>query len=207
MHRISDDDTSFEVTREYLVECSKLYLTGDLDNQRLAVTCALHQIARHFESRGFAVRSLAAYYPSGAGARRTPEQRNRSDVCAVGCGAGRPRATTDMHLRTAILAVFADVWLKMRKNDGRTQSAKLAEAARKMRGPWFGQTSGAKLKTAREVVSQESKDHLAVEFAERFRLFFDNAIAILGAESAFPLMARYINGHEVGQGDRNLENH
>ena len=112
---------------------------------------------------------------------------------------GRPSATFDAHLRTAILAALANTWLEIHVNDDRTQRAKLADAARKMRGPWFKGVSGATLKTAREIIAREAKDHVVIEYFERFSRLIDGVAETVGLNRAFPFMVRYINEHPVSR--------
>lgn len=106
---------------------------------------------------------------------------------------GRPKVTMDHHDRTGILAAFAIAWLLLRKDDGRPQSVKLSEAARKMSGGWFGDVSGSNLKTAREVVSQEAKNHPAAMVANTFDDLFTSAAALVGRARSFQFMLDFVN--------------
>lgn len=186
-----------ETLRDDLALCADWYLTGDLPAQRLAVANALFGIAKYLEAQAFPPQAiLPVIRPAIALAER--ELNNALDqMFAQRARGGRPSATFDKQMRTAILATLADFWLRLHEHDERAQAEKLAEAARNMRGPWFEDVSGGTLKTAREIISREASDHLAVEFYEGFSRFFDKAVAVVGANRAFPLMVRYINEHPV----------
>ncbi len=185
-----------EVLRDNLVTCAELYLTTDLPTQRLAVTSALLEVAKYLEAHDFPPETLLPIIrPALALAER---QNNALDkMFSQRHRKGRPSATMDEHMRTAILAVFANAWLRLRQGDDSKQAVKLAEAARNMRGRWFGNISGATLKTAREIISGEAKDHMAVEFFEKFSTFFEKVVATIGLSRTIPLMVRYINEHPV----------
>jgi len=191
-------DTSADLSglRERLVDCASLYLTPELANQRLAVAVALFEVAKFLKASGVPEHLiLPVIRPAQALAER--ENNSLDELFCVRSRGGAPRLTMNAHLRTAILAALANSWLRLRNRDGRTQSIKLSEAARHMRGPWFQNVTASKLKAAREVVSQESEKHPAVEFYRRFGDFFEKVEKAVGPERAFFLMIRYIDSHEV----------
>lgn len=195
---IDPEKSELDKLRERLSDSAKLYLTSDVDSQRLAVATALFEAARYFEGQDFSPDSLLPIIrPAMALADR--ENNSIDRLFSQRPRSGRPKSTTGDHMRVAILAVLANAWLRMHRNDGRRQSSQLAEAARHMDGPWFKGVSGATLKTAREIISREAKDHVAVEFAERFSMFFEKAVAAWGERRAFSLMVRYVNEHEISR--------
>lgn len=184
--------------REYLAECAKLYLTADLDSQRLAVASALYATTKYLEGLQFPPETLLPLMrPATALAER--ENNALDEMFSKRPRKGRPNLRMTAHMRTAILAVLADAWLKSHENDDRKQSAKLAEAARKMRGLGLKGVTGATLRTAREIVSRETKEHLAVDFSNRFVAFYHRVAATVGERRAFALMARYVGEHEVNR--------
>lgn len=193
-----DANSSSNLTelRSHLSECAKLYLTADLDSQRLAVASALYATARYLEELQFPPETLLPLMrPATALAER--ENNALDEMFSQRPRKGRPNLRTTAHIRTAILAVLANAWLKSHENDDRKQSAKLAEAARKLRGAGLKDVTGASLKTAREIVSRESKEHLVVEFSNGFAAFYAKVAASVGEGRAFALMARYVGEHEV----------
>ena len=114
--------------------------------------------------------------------------------------AGRPKATLTQHERTGILAAFAEFWLCAHRNDGRSQKDKLSEAARKLRGRWFGQVDRAQLETARDLVNQEAKDHPAVGHAHIFYAGMVRAAEMFGIENAFTITIRFLNDNRSSFG-------
>lgn len=159
---------------------------------------ALGAVADFLEAQDFPPESLPPVLrPALALAER--ENNNLDQMFAQRARGGRPMATIDHHDRIGILAAFANAWLRMNEGDGRPQGSKLAEAARKMRGGWFGDVTRSNLKTAREVVSREAKNHPAVMIAATFDDLFVEADALAGRAGAFHLMLDYVNDSPVAR--------
>lgn len=181
-----------ERLRERLTVAAKLYQSQNLEFQRTAVAIALHGVADLLEAEGFPPETLAPILrPALSLAER--KNNNLDQMFAQRARGGRPRATIDDLERAGILAALANYWLRLHQDDGCTQSTKLAEAARKMRGHWFGKVTSANLKTARELVAQEAKDHPAVVIAHLFDDMFKDCADVASGEELFQLMIDYIN--------------
>ena len=191
--------------QQQLSIAAKLYESPNLEFQRKAVTAALSSVADHLEARGLPPETLAPILrPVLALAER--ENNNLDQMFAERAREGRPNATIDDLERTGILAALSNFWLKIHQNDGRNQNAKLAEAARKMRGHWFGKVTRANLKTARDTVSQEAKDHPSVVIANLFDEMLNDTLAFvgedgtpIGQERVFQLMIDYVNQHPASR--------
>lgn len=169
-----------------------LYQSDKLVHQRKSVMSALSAVADFLEAQDFPPETLPPILrPALALAER--ENNNLDQLFAQRARGGRPNVTMDHHDRTGILAAFANAWLRMNEDDGRVQGSKLSEAARKMRGGWFGDVTRSNLKTAREVVSQEAKSHPAVVVADTFDDLFKQAVTLAGPADAFQLMLDYVN--------------
>ena len=195
--KLSNSDDPLEKLHSLLAECAKQYMNEDLPTQRLAVLNALYGVAKFLEASGFSPDTLLPILrPAVALVAR--EGNARDQMFAQRSRKGRPNKTNDEHLRDGIFAGFANAWLKLHQQDDLDQSAKLAEAARRMRGKWFKTVTRANLETARAIVSEEPEAHLAVETAKWFEVFFDRTQAIVGSEKVFSLMVRYFNEHPVG---------
>lgn len=181
-----------------LANFAVLYESRDLDQKRSAVSGALIAVTDFLEAQAFPPSTLLPImHPALALAER--EHRNLDPLfCTRPCG-GRPRSTVTFLERQGVLAAFANAWLEQHKADGRPQRLKLSEAARKMRGGWFGEVTRANLKTARDMVSEEAKDHPAVVMAKTFEQLFDQAIETFGAASAFQMMIDYVNQAPAGR--------
>ena len=175
-----------------LVDDAQLFESDDLQDQRDAVAHALLAVADYLESLGFAKATLAPLMrPVAALVER--ENNSLDLMFAQRARGGRPKATLTDHERIGILAALAEGWLRTHEKDETTQPAKLADAARKMKGRWFGSVTRAQLETARELVSQEASDHPAVGQARLFTGFFEKTAELFGAENAFGIMVRWLN--------------
>jgi hypothetical protein len=185
--------------RENLLDCADLYLSADLPSQRLAVTNALFEVAKFLEKNGFPPQTLLPIIRPALALAERHEHNALDQMFAQKGSDGRPKSTFDKGLRTAIWAKLANVWLRIHQDDDRRQSVKLAEAARKMRGPMFDGVSGAALKTSREIVSHGAKDDAIVEFYDRFSSWMDEIASVIGLTRSFSFVVRHINEHPVSK--------
>ena len=175
-----------------LLDDALLYESEDIQDQRDAVAHALLAVADFLEAQGFAKCTTAPLIrPVAALAER--ENNSLDLMFSQRKRGGRPKATVADHERTGILAGLAEAWLRSHEHDDRPQSIKLAEAARKMTGRWFKGVTPAQLETARELVSQEAKDHPAVRHAQMFYGWYVQAAEAFGRENAFPILVRMLN--------------
>ncbi|KPF76995.1 hypothetical protein IP68_03900 [Blastomonas sp. AAP25] len=175
-----------------LADDSQLYASDSLQDQRDAVAHALLAVIGYLQAQGFSNMTLAPLMRP-VSALNAREQNSRDMMFAERARAGRPSATSADHERMGILAALAEAWLRIHVDEDRTQAQLLAEAARQMKGRWFGDVTRANLKTARDLCMQESSDHPAVSSA---RLFYSEYLA--GAEkfgpmAAFKIMIRMLN--------------
>jgi hypothetical protein len=193
-----DPATHIGELHDWLSASAELYLTGDLENQRLAVATALLEVSRYLQRSGFSADLLLAVLRPGHALADL--QGNAVDpLFAKRRRVGAPSATIIRSIRTAILASFANSWLEYRANDPRDQKAKLKEAAQKLTSLKIGSVSYAMLKSARERVSTETPDHPTVVFYQRFKSFLDKVTSKFGFERGFKLMIRYVNEHEISR--------
>lgn len=190
---------------EQLVSDAQLYESEDIQDKRDAVAHALLAVGEYLRSQGFAGLTIAPLMRPVAAL--TERENNSLDLMfAQRANANRPKKTLAEHERTGILAALAEAWLRTHEHDDRRQRDKLAEAARKMKGRWFGAVTGAQLKAAREIVSQEAKDHPAVTTAKMLYAYFVDAAEKFGAENAFPIMVRMLNDLQLpfGAGEESI---
>lgn len=191
-------DVDLQNLRVFLQNTSEVYVHGDLEQQRRAVLISLAGVVRYFQEKGFPPQTLSPILrPAIALIDR--ENSALDQMFSVRSRKGRSKKTFEENIRTGILAGFADGWLQLHQNDDRAQPAKLAEAARHLQGPWFGDVSRAKLETARETVSGEAKDHLAVLAYGWFADAFQNALAEWGPSQAFSRLVGELNENSAGR--------
>lgn len=179
-----------------LVDDAQLYESDELQDQRDAVAHALLAVADYLKAQGFANATLAPLMrPVAALAER--ENNSLDLMFAERARGGRPKATLADHERTGIIAALAEGWLRTHESEDRSQSEKLADAARKMKGRWFGTVTRAQLESARELVSQEAKDHPAASHARMVYSWFVSTAEMFGADNAFPIMVRFFNDQKL----------
>ena len=185
-------EEDLEKLRSRLAISATLYASDILEHQRKAVISAIFAVQDFLEAQAFPPETLPPLLrPALALIER--ESNNLDQMFAERARGGRPKATMDQHDRTGILAAFANAWLRIRRDDPRPQASKLSEAARKLRGGWFGNVTRSNLKTAREIVSQEASNHPAVVVSRLFDELFEEAFGLEGQENAFEFMRDFVN--------------
>ena len=183
-----------------MVEVARLYLSEDLQDQRDAVAESILAVHDYLVGRGFAPLTVAPLMRTVA-ALAERENGNLDYLFCERSRAGRPKATMSEHERTGVLAALATFWLELNRTSGRRQNELLAEAARKMKGPWFGTVTGSNLKTARDLVMQEARDHPAVSEAARFTAdAIANARASFGDREAWRVLIQFLNDVSASHG-------
>lgn len=180
------------ILRDQLTICAMHFHSDNIDRQRQAVMSALFAVTDFLAAQAFPPEIL---FPLMRPAIALAERENNAidALFAQRPRGGRPKATIDELERVGILAAFANAWLLIHEHDGRDQRAKLSVAAREMSGGWFGDVSRAKLKAAREMVSQEGPSHPSVIVAGEFSRYFDEAIEMVGRSKAFKYMILFVN--------------
>lgn len=200
---LSDRQEPRRLLKSRLSAYAILYESPDAEIRRTAIGSALAAVSDFLEAEGFSpALILPIMHPAASLAERengTLDPIFCEKPRATRPRGGRPKATMDEQMRTGILAAFANAWLDQCRADGRPQRLKLAEAARKMRGGWFGEVTRANLKTARDMVNQEAKNHPAVVMAKAFEELFDEARTKFGAAGAFQAMIDYVNWAPAGR--------
>jgi hypothetical protein len=194
---MADMTDDLKLLQGRLADCAELYQIRDLAAQRSAVVHALCAVNDYLALQGFAAEMLLPIMrPALALAER--EHNVLDQMFSERARKGRPNVTLEEQERTGILASFANAWLRIKKHDDQSQESKLAEAARQLRGGWFGHVSKSNLKTARGVVSQELSDHPAVVLCREFDKLFSQAELDRGPLEAFSFIIRFVNNAPAG---------
>lgn len=176
-----------------LVTFAQLYETCDLQDQRDAVASSVLAIHDYLIGRGFAPASLGPLLRVVAALG----ERENGSLDLLFCErakSGRPKSTLADQNRAGVLAALASLWLELHPDDDRKQMQKLSDAARSMKGRWFGKIEAANLKTARDLAMQEAKDHPTVMEATRFRSdVIEPARQKFGDASIWAVLVRFLN--------------
>jgi len=175
-----------------LASNAALYEKGDRQDQRDAVAASLLAVTKFLARQGFSVAVLAPIMrPVEALAER--EGNSLDPMFTERVRNGRPAAKQSDYQRAGILAALTGAWLELMADDGRKQDQKLDELVRQMRGGWFAGVSKAKLKQARELVSQESNNHPAVRHARIYNRHLLKAAERHGPRNGIEIMIHFLN--------------
>lgn len=176
-----------------LVTFAQLYETCDLQDQRDAVASSILAVHDYLMGRGFAPASLGPMMRVVAALG----ERENGSLDLLFCErakSGRPKSTLADQNRAGVLAALASFWLELHPDDDRKQMQKLSDAARTMKGRWFGKIEAANLKTARDLAMQEAKDHPTVMEAIRFQSeVIEPARQKFGDSAIWTVLLRFLN--------------
>lgn len=174
-----------------LRESADIYRENNLQDQRFGVVAALNAIHQFLEFQGFDIFDLEPLFRP-IDALVTLDSNGLDPLFTAGRTGGRPRVSNDQHSRTGILAALADFWIEHQGSGQRVDIA-LGEAARAINGRWSGQLSKAQLKAARIAVSQEARDHPAVQTAHNTSAALKRLAVKVGPTSAFRTIIANLN--------------
>ena len=178
-----------------LAECSELYETGDLEDQRYAVVDSLNAMHEFLIGQGFNPNVLK---PAGRPIDALLEQYNngldplfaerRNDQ------GGRRRTSPDEQHKKGALAAMAQFWIEIHPRGDR----RLSEAVRRFHGRFFGSAFDADdllaaRKEARKLHRAKQFDHPIVYTAISVRQMIDGYAADYGPSRAVTLAIWHLN--------------
>ncbi len=189
---IPNDAGEFSTLRDQLTLCAALYGSDNSERQRQAIFSALFAVTDFLQTKDFPPETLLPLMRPAIALAQLQDNIIDS-LFAQRARGGRPKIGIEDLERAGILAAFANAWLHIHKDDPLDQRSKLSAAARAMRGGWFRDVNRQKLKSARDMVNQEGKDHPSVIIAKEFERLFDEAFQTVGSGKAFQTMVHFVN--------------
>ena len=175
-----------------LVESARLYEEGGLQDKRDAVSASLIAVQQCLTSVGFGLATIAPIIRS-VEALIERENNARDPLFCERPRVGRPKGSFRIDQRSGVLAALADTWLEIHVDSDLRQTAELARLSRILIGPWFGKITVAKLQAARALISQEAKDHIAVQQYRMIRSDIAVTAGQFGQSSALTIMVNFLN--------------
>lgn len=151
---------AFEQLANSLSANAKLYESEDIQDKRDAVAASLLAVCSYLDNRGI---SLATQRPIMRVVSALVEREN-NNLDKLFCErekASRPKTPLAKHQQAGAIAAFANHWLEHHRDKTRPKKEQLGEVARRLENCGLGTLSSAKIKSARELVAQESTDHPA----------------------------------------------
>lgn len=184
-----------------LAAAARFYHETDLQGQRDAVFHSIFAVQRYLKSQGF---SEATTEPLVRPAEALMErENNRLDpLFNERKRSGAPSRSLDEYSKIGAIAALAEAWLALHKGEEGKVSDKLKRFIRHVEGPWLNNLTLGKVKAAREMVSQEAKDHPAVSWATIYSKSIAEAERLGGTAAAIKTVARSEYRHSC---DNNAE--
>jgi hypothetical protein len=166
-----------------LAKNTETYETGSQQDRRDAIANCLLSVASYLAENGVDLRSLQPLlHPVEA---LTERENNRLD--AIFCERvrqGAPSRSLLQNQQDGIIAAIANHWLSHNADTTGPMSNRLDAVARLMANSGLGDLNAARVKQARELVSQESSDHPARIMAGVVNSWLDKASTQFGAQTA-----------------------
>lgn len=182
---------ALEQLHAIMVANAKLFQGADQD-KRDAIVGQVLGIQHFLILQGFALPTLEPLMHT-VSALVAREGNSPDPIFSERKGPGRPKRSSEDEHRSGALVAISEVWLAKTGPDERTQVQKLTELARRISGGWIGEVTAGKLKTARELVSQEASDHPAVQWANFYRSQCNTALALWDRQVVIDMLTRILN--------------
>ena len=174
---------------DHFAASARLYSSGALEDQREAVFQTLNFTRLYLEKQGFTGLTLEPLMRAAIAIAELSS--GKIDPVFAVKKTGRPAAAFANKIRNGIVAGFGQYW--MDKFGTGDVKAKLGQAARKLRGNWFGSISTAQLRKYREAAMQEGKDHPTRLHSELTLKLLTDAEQRVGAKQAWEVMLEHQN--------------
>jgi hypothetical protein len=156
---VADTTTQLERLHENLVEAARSYEIGP-KQQREAVGSAVRSVSEFLNSQGFSTQTLAPLHRVSQALVEICQQNRPDPLFSEKPKKGKSQRGLADAIRQGRLAAFADAWLECHSTDEGTIPVRLARAARRMTGPYFGDVSKTMLDTARSYQRQTGNNPL-----------------------------------------------
>lgn len=175
-----------------LAESAAFYRKADLQGQRDAVFSTIEAIREFLAEQGFAPATLEPLMrPALALAER--ELNILDPLFAARARGGRPSRSLEHDSCVGAIAVIAEHWLAENPSGEGKQKDRHGTIARKLSGPAFGTVSAARVKSARELVNQESKESSVVRWAAFHRSGLKAMSELFGSAGAVTAYIDHLN--------------
>lgn len=184
-----------------MVESAKLYETKDRQNRRDSVANSLLAISHFLQNQGF---PLASLQPIMRVIESLTERENGS-IDPLFCDrvrtkGGAPKKSVASLQQMGTIGALANFWIAHHRDPDRNIKEQLSDIARLLKNKGLGEMSAARIKQARELVSQEDKEHPARSMANVVTQWLEEASSQFGEKEAFGIILHMIAGSPAVSG-------
>lgn len=170
-----------------LAENTETYEKGSQQDRRDAIANCLLSVASYLAENGVDTRYLQPLlHPVEA---LTERENNRLDpIFCERVRQGAPSRSLIQNQQDGIIAAIADHWLSHNADTDAPMRNRLDAIARLLKDSGLGELGAARIKQARELVSQESSDHPARVMASLIDSWLERASSDYGAQQAVSIL-------------------
>lgn len=188
-----------------LAKNTETYENGSWQDRRDAIANCLLSVATYLSENGIDLRHLRPIlHPVES---LTERENNRLDpIFCERVRAGKPTRSLAQNQQDGIIAAIANHWLAHNADSTTPMQNRLNAAARQMQNANLGVVSAARVKQARELVSQEAADHPARLMADVVNSWLERASNDYGVANAIGIILSMIEQSGVFAFDDEPEN-
>lgn len=187
-----------------LAKNADIYENGTRQDRRDAICNCLLSVASYLSENGVTHRHLTPILH--AVESLTERENNRLDpIFCERVRVGKPTRSLVQNQQDGVIAAIANHWLEHNADSSVPMRNRLDAAARLMRNAGLGRVLAARVKQARELVSQEAADHPATVMSETVTTWLSRASDDYGAQRAIGIILPMIAQASVFKFDAQQE--
>jgi hypothetical protein len=174
-----------------LARNTELYHSSSRQDRRDAIANSLQAVASYLSENGVELRHLKPILH----ALESLIERENNRLDPIFCErkrVGKPARSLLQNQQDGAIAAIANHWLAHNVDPAAPMPNRLAAAARLMQNAGLGSVSAARIKQARELVSQEAADHAATGMSETVASWLSRATEEYGAARAVGIVLPFI---------------
>lgn len=174
-----------------LIEHAKLYESEAIQDKRDAVAASLLAVCDYLQVIGINIAALRPILrPIEALVER--EKNSIDPLFSERIRASRPKTPLNKLQQDGAIAALANYWIEHHRDKTRTIREQLSEIARRLDGNGLGKMDSARVKQARELVSQGESGHPARPMAETVTAWLNRAGADYGPQNALGIILPFL---------------
>jgi len=196
---------SLSLLGSILANNTEIYENGTRQDRRDAIANCLSSVASYLSENGINLRHLKPIMHVVVSL--TERENNRVDpIFCERVRSGAPSRSLARDQQDGIISAIANHWLAHNADLTTPLRNRLIAASRQMQNVGLGAVSAARIKQARELVSQESVDHPARVMSETVTFWLQRVSKDFGPKQAIAIILMILETAPIFLTDDDLEN-